>query len=393
MQRLLGVVTVLALVRPAGAQPAPVRSNAPLAQHKGEAELARALAAITPDRASQRLLAEGVRQLAGGAHEQALANFLAAYARTPSPRILVNVAAILRDIGRLADAANTYQRYLVDPATTGERGEVKELLLRLDEQLALVVIEVSPRGSEVSLDGGPFVAVGGTLTTRMRPGIHLARIRNSGQTDEVTLNGFAGETKHVYLAVRGAPERDGPEHVYAWLDDSTHYGVQGSERVVIASTGPLAPIVPREEAAGDDGGPVRVAAPAIGSGVVGVARIDGKLRGFAGGIGIAVSRRHVEGEALMMLSDQLGGYLGVRYRLLLARWRPYAALGLPAFSYGRMDTTQLAVGLRMAAGLEVRVHEHLSVQGDLGYEHFFGIGDAKFYADYFVPSLGVIGRL
>ena len=224
------MLCVLALVHPAHAQaqaPPPARSNAPLAQLRGDQELARALAAISPDRAVQALLAEGVRQLATGAHEQALANFLAAYAKAPSPRLLVNIAAILRDMGRLADAANTYQRYLADPATSGERGEVKELLLRLDEQLCVLVVHVAPRGSEVSLDGGPWISVGSTLTTRVRTGIHLVRIRNSGQSDELTINGFAGETKDVQLAVRGAPERDAPDQISAWLDDSTRYATSG----------------------------------------------------------------------------------------------------------------------------------------------------------------------
>ena len=388
------MVTVLALVRPAGAQPAPPRSNAPLAQHKGEAELARAVAAITLDRASQRLLAEGVRQLAAGAHEQALANFLAAYAKAPSPRLLVNIAAILRDMGRLADAANTYQRYLADPATSGERGEVKELLLRLDEQLCVLVVHVAPRGSEVSLDGGPWISVGSTLTTRVRTGIHLVRIRNSGQSDELTINGFAGETKDVQLAVRGAPERDAPDQISAWLDDSTRYATSGPARVVLSAAGvAVAPLVPRDETSEGATAVVGVAPRAITSGVVGVARIDGRLRGFAGGIGLAIARAHFEGEVMTLLSDQLGGYLGVRYRLWLARWRPYAAIGMPAFVYSEMDTTRVALGMRAAAGVEVMLHRHLSVQGDLGYEHFFALGDARFYADYFVPTLGVIGRL
>jgi tetratricopeptide (TPR) repeat protein len=394
MQRIVGVLSVLALVNSARAQPPPAHSNAPLAQLRGEPDLQRALAAITPDRAVQGLIAEGVRQLAAGAPEQALANLLAAYARVPSPKLLVNIAAILRDLGRLADAANTYQRYLADPATSGERGEVKELLLRLDEQLCVLTVHVAPHGSEVSLDGGPFVAVGETLTTRVRPGIHLARIRNGEQAAELTINAFAGEAKDAQLAVRDAPEREGPAHVDAWLDDSTRYSAgPGRARAVIANGRALAAIAPRDDAAEASGAVVASAAPAIGSGALVVARIDGRGRGFAGGVGLAIARTHFEGEAIALLSAQLGGYLGVRYRLWLARWRPYAAVGLPVFAFDQMDATQIAIGLRAAAGLEIGVHRHLSIQADLGYEHFFALGDAKFYADYFVPTLGVIGRL
>ena len=53
---------------------------------------------------------------------------------------------------------------------------------------------------------------------------------------------------------------------------------------------------------------------------------------------------------------------------------------------------RLAVGLRAAAGLELKINGHLSVQGDVGYEHFFFV-DQHFEDNVFVPTLGVIGRL
>jgi tetratricopeptide (TPR) repeat protein len=70
---------------------------------------------------AQALMIEGVKQLQAKSYEQALANFLEAYAKFPSPKILLNIGSTLRDMGRLADAANTYQRYLADPATGPER--------------------------------------------------------------------------------------------------------------------------------------------------------------------------------------------------------------------------------------------------------------------------------
>jgi hypothetical protein len=55
-------------------------------------------------------------------------------------------------------------------------------------------------------------------------------------------------------------------------------------------------------------------------------------------------------------------------------------------------TKRLAVGVRGAGGLEIKINGHLSVQGDVGYEHFFFVDD-RHEADVFVPTLGVIGRL
>jgi hypothetical protein len=156
-------------------------------------------------------MSEGVKQLQARAYDQALANFLEAYAKFPSPRILLNVASTLRDMGRLADAANTYQRYLTDPATGSERvAEVKELLLRLDEQLTILTVRVFPRGSDISIDGGPFIPVGSSLLTRVRSGLHLVRIRKNDQSNELPINGFEGENKEVAPTLQVAVSPDLP---------------------------------------------------------------------------------------------------------------------------------------------------------------------------------------
>ena len=208
------------------AQPAPAAPAAApaLAQIKDDKQITEALQAITQDPAiavdnpatrplAQALMTEGVKQLRARAFDQALANFLEAYAKFPSPKILLNIASTLHDMGRLADAANTYQRYLTDPATGVERvAEVKDLLIKLDEQLTILTVRVSPHGSEISIDGGPFIPVGSTLVTRVRTGLHLVRIRKDERGDEVTLNGFEGENKEVTREPRrrAAPPRRRP---------------------------------------------------------------------------------------------------------------------------------------------------------------------------------------
>ena len=154
---LAGLTTLagLALATPAVAQPAGDLA-APLAPVRDDKQLTETLTAITQDPAipvedpairalAQALMVEGVKQLQARAYDQALANFLEAYTKFPSPKILLNIGSTLREMGRLADAANTYQRYLVDPATGAERvAEVKELLLRLDEQLTILTVRVFP---------------------------------------------------------------------------------------------------------------------------------------------------------------------------------------------------------------------------------------------------------
>ncbi len=416
----------------------PVTETAPLAQIRDEKQLADALAAITQDptipvdeptiRAlAQALMTEGVKQLQARSYDQALANFLDAYSKFPSPKILLNIASTLRDMGRLADAANTYQRYLLDPSTGAERvAEVKEILLRLDEQLTILTIRVAPRGSDISIDGGPFIPVGSSLLTRVRPGIHLVRIRKDAASNELTINGFEGENKEVLAALKveivgailPAPptkpllieEPDArplliEEHVDGWLITGTQYASEngaGRERRVRSGTaGPeISAIVPRYDS--DDDGKLHMhvdSTPKISSGVIAVLRIDGEGRGLAAGFGIAVSRARLEAEIMVLKSDSTGGYLGMRYRLLTGFLRPYLALGVPGFAYDEVDdmgmetSKRLAIGLRVAAGVELRINGHLSVAADLGYEHFFFIDDPLIDTNIFVPTLGVIGRL
>jgi len=437
MDRLSRALAALVVV--AGtAHAQPVTETAPLAQIRDEKQLAEALSAITQDptiavaepatRAlAQALMTEGVKQLQARSFDQALANFLEAYSKFPSPKILLNIASTLRDMGRLADAANTYQRYLLDPATGVERvAEVKEILLRLDEQLTILTIRVAPRGSDVSIDGGPFVSVGSSLLTRVRPGIHLVRIRQGDASNELTINGFEGENKEVLLALKvevvGAilpapppgpvdptviepPATQMPEHVDGWLITGTQYASEngtGRERRVRSGTaGPeLSAIVPRYDLDDDGNLFARVdPTPKITSGVIAVLRIDGEGRGLAGGLGIAVSRARLEAELMVLKSDSTGGYIGLRYRLLTGFFRPYLGVGIPGFAYDQVDdmgvetSTKLALGLRVAGGLELKINGHLSVKADLGYEHFFFVDDPLIDTNIFVPTLGVIGRL
>jgi hypothetical protein len=403
------------------------QDSPPLAEIQDEKQLAQTLAVITQDPAikvddpkarplAQALMTEGVRQLKAKSYDQALANFLEAYGKFPSPKILLNVASTLRDMGRLADAANTYQRYLTDPATGPERmNEVKELLVKLDDQLTILTVRVMPKGTEVSIDGGPFVTIGSTLLTRVRPGLHMVRGRRGNATTELSLNGFEGEQKDVTVEVKEPPTQQPapppvvektPEHVDGWLITGTQYGTANpttSERHVRAGyAGPeVAAIVPDYETT--DTGIAIVAAPdhtEITSGVVGILRVDGKGRGAAGGLGFAWAQSdHVEFELAGLRSDSWGLYAGFRWRFMAGWFRPYAAAGLPVFFFQDDNmTNQVAVGVRGAGGLELMINGHLSIEGDIGYEHFFNVTGVYLHnktidTDVFVPTVGLIGRL
>lgn len=412
-------------------------ADAPLAQIRDEQELAEALATITNDPAirveddkarpiAAALMAEGVKQLQAQQYDQALANFLEAYSRFPSPKILLNIASTLRDMGRSADAANTYQRYLGDPATGPERvAEVKQILVGLDQQLTLLTVRVTPRGSQVSIDGGPFITVGTALVTRVRPGIHLVRVKNGLATGEVTVNGFDGEAKDITVtAVANVSQGDAtptpppptppaktppPEEVQGWLVDGTRYAsadANSNERHARATfSGPeIRAVVPSLPDGVDDSDIiVEPSEPSrtISSGLLGILRVDGKGRGAAGGLGLALSPTdRLELELAGLKSNVWGAYAGARLRFMTGWVRPYAAAGVPVFFFkNEWDMSNAVVyGIRGAGGVEARINGHVSVQADLGFEHFFNtenklVDGKRPEANVFVPTVGVIGRL
>jgi hypothetical protein len=429
------VVFSIAAASVAHAQPVTSPADVPLAEIHDDAKLAEILTAITQDPAvkvddpkarpaAAALMTEGVKRLQVEAYDQALADFLEAYNRLPSPKILLDIASTLREMGRLADAANTYQRYLTDPATGAERvAEVKKLLLALDEQLTILTVRVQPHGSELSIDAGPFVPVGSSLQTRVRPGPHAVRIRKGAAVSEQDLNSFEGETKDVTIALQDeAPvavpttttatptppppppvTTKPPEQVNGWLIQGRTYGTadgNGRERHVKADySHDVAAYVPDETA--QLVAATYVAPEHITPGALGQIRIDGNhWRGFAVGLGVVypvTDSFHIEIQG--MKSNIWGAYLGARYLFLTGFLRPYAAAGLPLFFFtDDMNNNQVAVGGRLAGGLELVINGHFSIEGELGIEHYFNVANVlykgqTFEETAFAPTVGVIGRL
>jgi hypothetical protein len=410
---------LLALAGTAHAQP----TDAPLAQVHDDAQLTEIITAITQDpavkvdddkarAAAQALMTEGVRRLQVQAYDQALANFLEAYNRFPSPKILLNIASTLNDMGRLADAANSYQRYLEDPATGSERvAEVKELLIKLDAQLTILTVHVLPHGAEVSIDAGPFVPVGSSLQTRIRPGTHTIRLRKGATIATSDLNSFEGETKELSLQVveetpTPPPAAKPPEQVNGWLVDGRSYGtVDGNSRerrVHATVTGAeIKPYIPGGTLDYADTPDLSEPPEHLTSGVIGIVRIDGNhWKGFAGGLGIAYAANDAfEVQLAGLKSDVYGAYVGARYLFFTGFVRPYLAAGIPMFFFtDDANENRISIGGRAAIGAELKLNGHLSFYADFGVEHFFNVSDViykmqTFEATAFAPTIGVIGRL
>src|SRR6266576_1783303 len=168
--------------------------------------------------------------------------------------------------------------------------------------------------------------------TRVRSGLHLVRIRKNDQGDELTVNGFEGENKEVTpriappgeparaptvaeqrpVELKGAAPAPPPERVEGWLITGTQYGssdASGRERKVRDGAGgrEITAIVPHSEV--ERSGAIIGGDEAISSGALGVVRIDGKGRGFAGGAGLAIAKGRLETDLMVLKSDVIGGYI------------------------------------------------------------------------------------
>ena len=148
-----------------------------------------------------KLLAEGNALTNDGDYVEALEKFRAAYAMYPSPKLLLNIGTMLRQLGRNVEAAAVYEQYLRDPEA--EVPQVELLNRTLDEIDSLVGhlrITVSPRDAAVSLDGKPIDMSPEVVEVRVEPGTHKVVAEKKGFPPAlVTITLGRGEEKAAAL--------------------------------------------------------------------------------------------------------------------------------------------------------------------------------------------------
>lgn len=131
--------------------------------------------------AATKLLAEGNALSNEGDYVEALEKFSAAYDVYPSPKLLLNMGTMLRQLGRNVEAAAVYEQYLKDPDADPQQVELLTRTLdEIDSILAHLRITVSPLDAAVSLDGKPMaVSVTGT-DVRVEAGTHKIAAEKKG---------------------------------------------------------------------------------------------------------------------------------------------------------------------------------------------------------------------
>jgi hypothetical protein len=311
----------------------------------------------------------GVELLDAREFARALGEFRAAYALWKNPKILLNIGTCLRELGRDAEAANAYARYLRDPeADAGRRAEVSSALREIDEAVSRLDIRVNAPDARVLVDGGDTAEWHRDEPLRVAPGTHTVIADKIGLSPAVSTVAVArGETRVVELVLS---ESDAAPGEPPTARDQAGRAPSTPER-------DEAP-VPRDESLSH----------AYQPGVFLRVDIDGEGRGavVVPGVSFGIGD-HIEAAAAGLIGRDKGVWIGGRLFALSGALKPSLLLGSPIFSVGGAR-----VGLQAAAGLVWDPSRHLGVSVDLGIVHFPS-PPSGYDATVLLPSVGLQTRL
>jgi len=310
---------------------------------------------------AKELMQLGVKLLKSQDYLGALAVFKDAYQRFPSAKILLNIGTTLKLLGRNAEAANAYQRYLdsqdADPA---RKPDVEKEVASLDKSLGQLAID-APAEAEIQVNTEDWMPASLGARFRLAPGPYTVRARRKGyQPFEVTGVLAVGQAMPVPIVMVVDP-------------------VPVAEKVFIT--------VPA------DGG---LAQPRSRFGVIAIGHFDvsGGGAAFVGGV-FDVTRR-LQARAAGIIGPNFGGFAGASFAFLVGTLRPFVAAGMPVFfnDGGR-------IGVRGAAGLEIVANRHFAFIVEVGVEHMFNpqmeveFGGTLRTIDptSFIPAIGASARL
>jgi len=129
----------------------------------------------SPEKQQARmLLSQGNQLFEKGDLRAALADFRAAYALYPSPKLLINAAAAERELGDLAGAA-TDLRHFLDDATEDDSSLVDKAradLRAIEKKSGRIGLKGWPHGSTLEIDGRAA-----RDPTYVKPGVHTVKVR------------------------------------------------------------------------------------------------------------------------------------------------------------------------------------------------------------------------
>jgi len=373
MTRLGGVAVALALLLVAGTVQADAKA----------------------EREARALFKEANRLLGERDYVAALDMFRAAYSRWPNPKILLNIGTTLRNLGRDAEAADAYDKYLREGKPDAKRkAEVEAILKDLNAKLGKLRIEVNEPGARVLVDGKVVGESPQAITLRVEAGTHTIVAEKQGYpAAAATVQISAGQERVVELRLvqpgTPAPPPPPPGPPPKKVPDPTPEPPPPGPRAVKIPG-------PTPEPGPTDGTVVKPAPPPLKqSGRFGAfvrGDIDGKFRGAAASVGVTYSvltwlEVHVSG----ILGPTFGFAPGATGYILKGTWRPLVLVGVPiVISDGAKP------GIHAAGGLEWNFTRNFAAFVLVGVEVFptaQSTATVKYEKVIFVPSLGLQARL
>jgi len=342
---VLLAVSALLVAQSAGAQePTASTENAPEDENRAQARV---------------LFQEGNRLIERANYVDALEKFRAAYRLWQNPKIELNIATTLRELGRNAEALENYREYLRKADPSPElRSEVSAVIAELEARVAHVALAVDGDAGRVLLDGRE-VPPAKRAQVIVEPGRHTLLVEGKGPPSVLTFEAVAGERREVRVA---APM---PE--------------------------PSPAPAPAPPSAGGDAAVashLRQARSESGLGVY--ARVDADVsgEGAVGGAGLSwATSSHFQVFVGALGGANFGAQAGARLAPLSGSLRPTLGVSVPVFF---MDTAVVGfsgeVGLRQALSPQFFV----AVQGAIVR---FVNAPAGYQRTVLVPSVGVELRL
>lgn len=174
-------------------------------------------------------MVQGVSELQAGDYLKALDLFQRAYALFPSPKILFNLGQVFRELGRIVDALDAYERFLRESAKGTESSLLdlaRDQVVALKGKVATILVPVEEPGAAIFVDGKEVGITPMDVPYRVMPGTHAIEVRKGGfisATANVTL--LAGQrlvrpmvlrkpskvvVKQIIYQVRSKPRRGLP---------------------------------------------------------------------------------------------------------------------------------------------------------------------------------------
>lgn len=185
----------------------------------------------------------------GARYEEAYAQFKAAYAESPSWKILSNLgltAMKLEKDGEAIDAFKTYLEEGGDQISEAERAQTQRDLDTLQASVVTLTITASPEGvklidERITNRGGDvmnqYAMPEGELTLRVRPGTHKITARLNGYEDSTWEFTAAAASSHEHSFELQKPAPQGGSGTAGISDQGMHRPVPASVWVGLGVTG------------------------------------------------------------------------------------------------------------------------------------------------------------